>query len=68
MSFCKHCEGQRFDRAQVLRTLRDLRRAMRDARGGKKVDEALARAVKTVADLEIPHLEYEPPPASEMVH
>ncbi|MGE3517896.1 MAG: hypothetical protein AB7J63_03000 [Vicinamibacterales bacterium] len=52
----------------MLRTLRDLRRAMRDARGGKKVDEALARAVKTVADLEIPHLEYEPPPASEMVH
>lgn len=67
MSFCKHCEGQRFDRAQVLRTLRGLRRTMREARGGRKVDEALAQAVKAVAELEIPHLEYDPP-AGEVVH
>lgn len=68
MSFCKHCEGQRFDRAQVLRTLRELRRSLRTERGGRKVDEALATAVKAVAELEIPHLEYDPPAGSEVVH
>lgn len=59
MGFCTHCEGQRFDRAQVLRTLRQLRRAMRAAECGPDVDEALAVAVKAVAELEIPHLEAE---------
>jgi hypothetical protein len=28
MSYCDHCSGQRFDRAQVLRTLRGLRRTL----------------------------------------
>src|SRR4051812_47807155 len=46
MSFCEHCEGQRFDRAQVLRTLREVRRQMRAARCGKKVDDALTTALK----------------------
>ncbi len=59
MGFCTHCEGQRFDRAQVLRTLRQLRRVMRDAQCGEDVDQALAVAVKAVAELEIPHLEVE---------
>ena len=36
MSFCEHCEGQRFDRAQVLRILRDTRRRLRSARGRTK--------------------------------
>lgn len=67
MSFCEHCEGQRFDRAQVLRTLRELRRVMRAERGGKKVDEALATALKAVARLEIPHL-YVEDDTSEVVH
>jgi len=54
MSFCEHCEGQRFDRAQVLRVLRATRRALpRRARA----DEALAMAIKAVRDLELPHLE-----------
>ena len=26
MSFCVHCEGQRFDRARVLRALRQVKR------------------------------------------
>lgn len=67
MSFCEHCEGQRFDRAQVLRTLREVRRQMRDARCGKKVDDALTTALKAVADLDIPHLYFEPE-GSEVVH
>ena len=67
MSFCEHCEGQRFDRAQVLRTLREVRRQMRAARCGKKVDDALTMALKAVADLDIPHLDFEPE-GSEVVH
>ena len=67
MSFCEHCEGQRFDRAQVLRTLREARRQMRAARCGKKVDDALTTALKAVVDLDIPHLYFEPE-GSEVVH
>lgn len=59
MGFCSHCEGQRFDRAQVLRTLRRLRRTMRDAQCHAEVDQALAVAVQAIAELEIPHLEDE---------
>jgi hypothetical protein len=54
MSFCEHCEGQRFDRAQVLRTLRATRKRMRKHRDA---DEALRLAIKAVKELEIPHLE-----------
>lgn len=67
MSFCEHCNGQRFDRAQVLRTLRQVRKELRAARGGKKADEALALALKAVAELEIPHL-YVEPEGGEVVH
>jgi hypothetical protein len=54
MSFCEHCEGQRFDRAQVLRTLRAARKTLQKHSLG---DEALRMAIKSVRDLEIPHLE-----------
>jgi hypothetical protein len=54
MSFCEHCDGQRFDRAQVLRALRATRRSL--GRRGR-ADEALAIAIKAVRALEIPHLE-----------
>jgi hypothetical protein len=57
MSFCEHCEGQRFDRAQVLRALRDARRTIRRQKRECRADEALAMAIKAVRDLEIPHLE-----------
>jgi hypothetical protein len=40
---------------------------MQRARCGKKVDEALALALKTVAALEIPHVEVEYE-ASDLVH
>jgi hypothetical protein len=54
MSFCEHCEGQRFDRAQVLRVLRATRRAMRKH---SRAHDALGVAIKAVRALEIPHLE-----------
>ncbi len=54
MSFCEHCEGQRFDRAQVLRVLRATRKALQKH---TDADEALKMAIKSVRALEIPHLE-----------
>jgi hypothetical protein len=56
-NFCEHCEGQRFDRAQVLRALRQIRSELRARRSGKKVDEALALALTAIRTLDIPHLE-----------
>ncbi|HEV3058465.1 MAG TPA: hypothetical protein VGY48_09450 [Vicinamibacterales bacterium] len=54
MSFCEHCEGQRFDRAQVLRALRASRKTLRKH---SRADDALRMAIKAVRALEIPHLE-----------
>ena len=57
MSYCEHCEGQRFDRARVLRALRQLQK---DLRGGHRrpPDEVVELALKAVRGLDIPHLEY----------
>ena len=55
MSFCEHCEGQRFDRAQVLRVLRATQRDLRGRRNA--ASEALTIAIKAVRALEIPHME-----------
>ncbi len=68
MSLCEHCQGQRFDRAQVLRALRQVRRHLRGVHSGKKVDEAVVLALKTVAALEIPHLDVEEREGGEVVH
>ncbi len=57
MSFCEHCAGQRFDRAQVLRTLRATRRRLRDEAEACSAVEALDAAIRAVHGLEIPHLE-----------
>ncbi len=57
MGFCEHCEGQRFDRAQVLRQLRQTRARLRDDEIPCTADEALLMAIKSVRALEIPHLE-----------
>ena len=57
MSFCEHCEGQRFDRAQVLRVLRATRKRMRRPDRVAGADEALRLAIMAVRTLEIPHLE-----------
>jgi hypothetical protein len=56
MGFCEHCAGQRFDRAQVLRALREARRNL--PRRGSQADTALAAAIQAVRSLEIPHIEY----------
>ena len=57
MSFCEHCEGQRFDRAKVLRVLRATRIRMRRQDRVAGADEALRLAIMAVRTLEIPHLE-----------
>jgi hypothetical protein len=54
MSFCDHCEGQRFDRS---RTLRALRRQLRQCPPDSPDREAIVQAIKAVRELDIPHLE-----------
>jgi hypothetical protein len=54
MSYCEHCEGQRFDRARVLRTLRQLQKEL-GARSRQR--DAITLALKAVRALDIPHLE-----------
>ena len=58
MSFCEHCAGQRFDRAQVLRALREARRNLPRRSRASQADAVLAAAIQTVRSLEIPHIEY----------
>ena len=65
MSFCEHCEGQRFDRARVLRALRQLRRELRST--GRTAAEALSAALHAVRTMDIPHLELEDE-TDEVVH
>lgn len=59
MSFCDHCQGQRFDRAQVLRALRDARRRLKQSGIPSPAEQAIALAIDTVRRLELPHLEIE---------
>jgi len=61
VSFCDHCQGQRFDRARGLRTLRRLRQQLRDAACSADVDMALVRAIEAVRALDVPHLELDDP-------
>jgi hypothetical protein len=70
MGFCDHCEGQRFDRAQVLRALRAMRQQLRRSKRRTSADHALAMAIETVRSLDIPHLEVEDDeqPNGELVH
>lgn len=57
MSFCDHCSGQRFDRAQVLRALRVARKRLRESERSGEVERVLAFAIETIRSLEIPHLD-----------
>ena len=69
MSFCEHCQGQRFDRAQVLRALRESRKRLRKSKTGCSADEALALAIEAVRSLDIPHLEvFDETVDGEVVH
>ena len=57
MSFCEHCEGQRFDRAQVLRALRATRQGLRRQQQVTETEDIMALVINAVRALEIPHLE-----------
>ena len=57
MSFCEHCEGQRFDRARVLRTLRQLQKELRST--DRCAGDAIGAALHAIRTMEIPHLELE---------
>ena len=69
MSFCNHCEGQRFDRARVLRVLRAARQDQRKSKRGTCAERALKLAIDLVRTLDIPHIEIEDEATSgEVVH
>ena len=68
MSFCDHCQGQRFDRAQVLRALRAARKRLRESQADRCVDQTFAVAIEAIRSLEIPHLEEEEVVDAEVVH
>jgi hypothetical protein len=57
MSFCDHCAGQRFDRARILRLLREERKRLRRQGAPQAADQALAAAMEAVRTLDVPHLE-----------
>jgi len=68
MGFCEHCEGQRFDRAQVLRVLRSTRRQLRSQTKLANSDDVLSMAINVVRSLEIPHLDVLEEMSDEVVH
>jgi hypothetical protein len=57
MSFCEHCEGQRFDRSRILRILREARRQLRRSDAACTADQALESVLATVRALDVPHIE-----------
>ncbi len=57
MGFCLHCEGQRFDRAQVLRVLRAEQKRLRRSSATCDADETFRLVIEAVRGLELPHLE-----------
>ena len=58
MSYCDHCEGQRFDRARILRALRQIRRQFRTA-GRRDCEDAIQLALNAVRELDVPHMDLE---------
>ena len=68
MSFCEHCEGQRFDRARVLRALRAVQKRLREAHTSGRADPTLASAIEAVRTLDIPHVLDEDVEDDELVH
>ncbi len=57
MSFCDHCDGQRFDRSRVLRALRATRQRLRGPDAVCAADQTIALAIAAVRALDIPHIE-----------
>ena len=58
MSFCDHCQGQRFDRARILRALREARKELKQTGNACSADVALSSVLEKVRKMEIPHLEW----------
>jgi hypothetical protein len=58
MSFCEHCEGQRFDRARILRVLRETRQKLRRSETPCSADQALQSVLEAVRALDVPHIEH----------
>lgn len=67
MAFCDHCQGQRFDRARVLRVLRRMRAELRRTGAGRSGQAVLGEALATIRALDIPHLDVDEP-ENEVVH
>ena len=66
MSFCDHCDGQRFDRSRLLRILRRHLRECAPSAGGL---ESLTKAIEAIRLLDIPHLKrFEDVVDEELVH
>ena len=57
MSFCEHCEGQRFDRARILRILREARTKLRGSNSPCSADQALESVLQAVRAMDVPHIE-----------
>jgi hypothetical protein len=68
MSFCEHCAGQRFDRARVLRALRQIRRELQATRAAEQCDNAIVAAMNAIRGLDIPHLEIDDVDDDVVVH
>jgi len=70
MSFCDHCQGQRFDRARILRALREARKQLRQQTDADcAADLALGAVIEKVRKMEIPHIEWiDEVTDSEVVH
>jgi hypothetical protein len=69
MSFCDHCEGQRYDRARILRVLRATRKRLQQQEPDCTADRSLALAIEAVRTMEIPHLErFDEVAEGEVVH
>jgi hypothetical protein len=66
MSYCEHCEGQRFDRARVLRALRKVRKELEMGACDNPL-VALDTALRAVKALDVPHLEWSDD-TDEVVH
>ena len=68
MSYCDHCQGQRFDRGRVLRALRRVRRDLQESDRECGADEAIVLALRAVQTLDLPHLDEEEEDEYEVIH
>jgi hypothetical protein len=68
MSWCDHCLGQRYDRARVLRALRQARRDLATAGPREPAVAAISAAIRAVRMLDIPHVDFDELDSDTVVH